>query len=169
MARKPKAEPEAIGELAPGQDGADEAELALLAAKSLKGDIRDFILDRIKNDHSAIPWNLRGEAEQRRYIDQTDAAALRLVHKVALVIASKGRVVIGGRINKAALKDHIAVEVHVGLSHPERHKLTDAVGGECLIVLSNADDFEGDRGKPTATPDQGRLIDDEDSEPEGAE
>lgn len=156
-----KAAPDASAET----EKPDEA-LALLAVASLAGDVRDFILDRLKNDHSALPWNLRGEAEQTRYIEQADIAARRLVAQIAGLVATRGQPAIGGRVKKAAMRDVIAIEVHVGLTHPLRHELLDAIGSEIMLVLPRTEELtSGDRGKPKATKDQRQLFDDENPEP----
>ena len=144
----------------------DEA-VALLAVATLAGDVRDFILDRLKNDHSPLPWNLRGEAEQNRYIEQSDTAAKRLVAQVAGLVATRGQPAIGGRVKKAAMRDVISVEIHVGLTHPLRHELLDAIGSEIMVVLPRTEELTtGDRGRPKATKDQRQLFDDQNPDAE---
>lgn len=139
-----------------------------IAVKTMAGDVRDFILDRLKNDHSALPWNMRGEDEQRRYIDQAEIAAKRLVATVVRLVATKNRPMIGAHIKKAAMKDVIAVEAHVGLTHPLRHDLLDSVGHEVLIVLSGVEEFMGERGTVKINKDQAAMFKDDPEDGEAA-
>ena len=82
-----------------------------LALKSLKGDTRDFLLDRLKHDHSALPWHLRGEAEQMRTIEQADAyaplrhALIDATGKECLLVLVDSDIVHGDRGMPTATKD----------------------------------------------------------------
>ena len=143
------------------QTTADEDVILGIAIGTMAGDIRDFILDRLKHDHSALPWNMRGEEDQRRYIEQATDAAKRLVSTVVRLVATKNRPFIGAHIKKAAMKDVIAVEAHVGLTHPLRHELLDSVGHEVLIVLSGIEDFMGERSAPKINKDQAAMFGDD--------
>ena len=134
--------------------------LHLLAAKTLAGDVRDFLLDRLKHDHSALPWNLRGEEEQRRTIESADAAARALVEKVWELCAAQDRPTLVAKLTKAAKKDRIEAVVAVDGLAPLRHALMDAVGKEVLVVLADSDVVMGDRGLPKPSPDQRALFGD---------
>lgn len=140
---------------------ADDEEIFGIAVATMAGDVRDFILDRLKHDHSALPWNIRSEEDQRTYIAQADTAAKRLVSAVVRLVATKNRPFIGAHIKKAAMKDVIAVEAHVGLTHPLRHELLDSVGHEVLIVLSGVEDFMGERSAPKINKDQAAMFGDD--------
>lgn len=135
-----------------------EEDIRVLAVSSLMGDVRDFLLERQKHDHSALPWNLRGQEEQARAIEQAEAAATALVQKVTRLVMSQGRPVVVGKIKRAAKKDVIEAVVAVDPLAPLRHALMDAIGKEALIVLADSDAFMGDRGRPKVRPDQGGLF-----------
>lgn len=142
----------------------DDPALQLIAVNTMAGDVRDFLLDRLMHDHSALPWNMRGEDEQKRYIEGADMAARRLIGRIASLIASRGQPAIGAHVKKAALKDVIALELHVGLTHPLRHQLLDSVGAEVVIVLTGFEEFSGDRGAPKINKDQAAMFGDDDAE-----
>ena len=141
-----------------------EKDMELIAVKTMAGDVRDFILDRMKHDHSPLPWNMRNEDEQRRYIDQTTEAANRLVRRIVQLVATQDRPFIGCHVKKAAMKDVIAVELHCGLTHPLRHELLDSVGHEVLIVLSGVEEFMSERSAPVVNKDQAAMFGDEDGD-----
>lgn len=138
-------------------DGLDP--LAFLHLDSIAGDTRDFILDRLKHDHSALPWNMRGEAEQQRVIDQTDEHARRLVERLVHLVMTEGRPSILATLKQQKRKGEvIAGEVQFPITEELRHAFCDATGQQILIVLAPGDLPSRDRGKPKATPDQGGLF-----------
>lgn len=138
-----------------------ETGVQFLAAKTLAGDVRDFLLDRLKHDHSALPWHLRGEDEQRRTIDSADAAARALVEKVWHLCTAQERPTLVAKLTKAAKRDRIEATVAVDGLAPLRHALMDAVGKEVLVVLADSDVVMGDRGRPQASPDQRAMFGDD--------
>ncbi|MBX6374579.1 MAG: hypothetical protein IRZ13_10145, partial [Acetobacteraceae bacterium] len=126
-----------------------EESLDLIAVKTLKGDIRDFLLDRQKHDHSALPWNLRGEEEQQRAIDQADAAAELLVRRVFALVQSQGRPAIVATLKEVKRgAEKIEAKLVVAPNAELRHALFDATKREVLVVLGESDVLMGDRGKP---------------------
>ncbi len=141
-----------------------EDDLQFIAAKTLAGDVRDFLLDRLRHDHSPLPWHLRGEDEQQRTIDAADEHSRLLVAKVVDLVMAGGRRTIMATFKKAAIKDHIACELHVPITNEDRHALLDSVGEVITLTLADTRAFNGDRGKPKPTPDQRGLFPDD---PEG--
>ena len=142
-----------------------EPDLTEIAVKTMAGDARDFLLDRLKHDHSPLPWHLRGEEEQKRYIEAAELAGQRLVRTIAHLIATQNRPAIGATIKKAALKDHIAIELHIGLTHPLRHELLDSVGANVVVVLTKEEEFVGERSKPKINRDQAEIFGPDDDPP----
>jgi hypothetical protein len=163
MAKTPKAAPDAVLVEEP-----EDRYIELIAVQTMAGDVRDFILDRMKHDHSPLPWNMRNEEEQRRYIDQTTLAANNVVRRIVQLVATQDRPFIGAHIKKAEMKDVIAVELHVGLTHPLRHELLDSVGHEVLIVLSGVEEFMGERSAPVVNKDQAAMFGDDEPDKEDA-
>ena len=134
-------------------------DLRTLALRTLAGDVRDFLLDRQKHDHSALPWNLRGEDEQQRAIDQAEAAAQALVGRVFALVQSQGRPVVVGKLKEVKKKDGFEAKIAVDGLAPLRHALIDATGKEILIVLADSDAVMGDRGRPKPKdPRQSELF-----------
>ncbi len=144
--------------------------LAQIHLDSIKGDVRDWLLDRLKHDHSALPWNLRGEAEQTRTIDQADAKAEELVKRVVELVMSEGRPAIVATLKQTKRKGEvIAGEVQFPASEELRHAFLDATSKEVLVVMAPTDLPFRDRGKPKASPDQAGLFGDEDGDAAGEE
>ena len=76
-----------IGELPPD----DTFDAAYLAKETLTGDLRDFILDRLKHEQSKAPWHQRSEADQREAVHQVEAAVRSAVTRAVEIIAGHGR------------------------------------------------------------------------------
>lgn len=128
-----------------------------LASETMAGDIRDFILDRLKHDHKPLPWHMRTEDEQKETIARVSASVEALVRKAVHAIAADGRKVIKARLVQVTIKDGIKGVVEVMQSDPLRHQLVDATGLDILLVVSDASIFEGSRGEVPISPDQRDL------------
>ena len=127
-----------------------------LAAKTLSGDIRDFLLDRVKN--LGKPWPAMTEQEQRDQIMAAKEAAVRLVRKTAELIAAEGRKAMVGQLVKVQIKDKIQCQIDFAKTDECRHELFDSQGLSVLLVVADAQPFIGERGPAEASPDQGDLI-----------
>jgi len=155
----------------------EEDTILTLSAKTLAGDLRDFILDRLKHDHSPLPWNVRPEADQRDAINRATSAAERIVQRAVEVIAADGRKVIKATLVKVAVKDVIQGVVEMLKSDAQRHDFFDATGSEVMIVVADASAFLGARGEvkvdkdqkslPIPTPEEEHKRDLEDCETQG--
>lgn len=154
MARKQKPEAEDF-------KGAtvDEVDSILtLTTKTLAGDLRDFLLDRLKHDHNPLPWNVRPEKDQEATIERATAAAERIVTRAVEMIAADGRKVIRATLVKVAIKDVIQGVVELSKSDAQRHDLIDSTGSEVMIVVSDASAYMGQRGKVEIVKDQASLL-----------
>ncbi len=50
----------------PATEIEDKQPFITLASETLMGDLRDFLLDRLRHDHHALPWDMRGEQAHAR-------------------------------------------------------------------------------------------------------
>ena len=63
-----------------GEHEDDLAPIMTLCSATLTGDVRDFLLDRLRDGQSNLPWNERNEAAQRetlKPLTRADRLALR--------------------------------------------------------------------------------------------
>lgn len=128
----------------------------LLAANTLTGDVRDFIIDRVKN--LGKPWAAMSEDEQREQIYQAKEAAEHLVREACVIIAAGGKKAMTGKFVKASIKDKIQCQIDFGLADEQRHELFDTVGMSVCLVLADAAPFTGEKGPAEPTPDQSDLL-----------
>jgi hydrogenase maturation factor len=129
-----------------------------LARETLTGDIRDFLLDRLKHDKSTLPWNLLSEDKQRDVIQQTTDAARALVDKAVRIIAADGRSVMVGDVESVTVKDGVKAVIKLSKADPLRHALMDSQGMAVLIVVAAADPYAGERKPQHPEPDQKSLV-----------
>lgn len=136
-------------------DAPENAEL-LLATETLTGDIRDFLLDRVKN--LGKPWPAMTEDEQRIQIHAAKEAADRLVRKVCSIVAAGGKKALTGTLVKVAIKDKIQTQIDFSKHDELRHNLMDAQGLTVSVVLADAEPYTGERGPADPTPNQSDLL-----------
>lgn len=127
-----------------------------LASHTLTGDIRDFLLDRMKNFKK--PWVSLSEDEQRAEIISSKEAAENLVKKAVAIIASEGRKVIVGHLQQVTVKDEIKAVICIPKTDSCRHELIDSAGQAVLIVVADAEPFVGEQAPAEPMPQQGDLL-----------
>ncbi len=132
-----------------------------VAAKTLTGDIRDFILDRLRYEQDKRPWNKRSETEQRETIAKVEEAVHASVEKAVQIIAAAGMQTIQATLDSVTVKDGIKAVFTLAKHDPLRHQLVDAQGSVVMIVVANPDEFEGERAPAEVIPDQAPLPIDE--------
>jgi hypothetical protein len=129
-------------------------ETIVLASATMAGDIRDFILDRLKHEHDPLPWHMRGQVKQLETVQRVTSAVDALVRQAVAAIAADGRKVIRGSVDQIVVKDGIKAVIKVIQSDPLRHQLIDAQGSDIMLVVSDASTFTGARSEVKIDPDQ---------------
>jgi phosphoribosylformylglycinamidine (FGAM) synthase-like enzyme len=129
-----------------------------LAAETLTGDIRDFILQRLRHEQDKRPWDKRSEAEQRDTIHAVETSVREHVTRAVEIIAAGGLKTIKATLSQVTIKDGIKGQLEVSKFDEQRHRLTDAVGSTVLIVVADTDQFSGEREPVAVNPDQGDLV-----------
>lgn len=163
MKKKTKIDKE-TGEITetPGASGQGDDYLDV-ATPTMSGDIRDFLLDRLKTMQK--PWEQMTENEQSDVIHAATEASLNLVKRVVVLVASEGRKAIVGNLLQVTRKDTIKAVVEFAKTDQLRHELFDAQGTAVLLVVADTSAFIGEKGEAKANPDQAALdINEEDPE-----
>lgn len=137
---------------------ADAGEIAEgLAVKTLTGDLRDFILGRLRDEHDARPWNRRSEAEQRETIRRVEDAVRTTMEHAVELIASRGHRAIPATVASIAVKDGFKAVLEMSKYSELRHQFVDTQGSSVLVVIADIDEFTGERRPAVVTPDQAPL------------
>ncbi len=127
-----------------------------LAIETLTGDVRDFLLDRLRNFKK--PWVAMTEDEQYSEINSAKEAADNLVRQTVRIIASEGRRCMTGDLEQITVKDGLKAVIKLSKFDPYRHELVDAQGQAVLIVVADSEPFSGERESALPEPDQSDLI-----------
>jgi hypothetical protein len=161
MARKPKHQ-DTIIELA-HEDEIEQLnnecaeETHELAAATATGDLRDFILNRLRYEQDKRPWNQRSESDQHATVASVEASCSELVTKLIEMLAAGGRKTISCTLSQATVKDGIKAVLEISKHDALRHILLDSIGSRVLIVVADPSDFQGERAPAEIKPDQGEL------------
>lgn len=133
-----------------------------VATDTLKGDVRDFLLDNLK--HIGKPWQQMGELEQEEQIDRATRAAETFVRKCVVTVAAKDQASMIGTLDSVTVKDGFKAVIKLSKTDKSRHELVDAQGQTVLIVVADAEQFSGEREPAKADPDQQDFGLDEEEE-----
>ncbi len=143
-----------------GDDDGDDLGIEIsdeidLQADTLRGDIRDVMLDRIKNMRK--PWAQMSNYEQSETIAGFDRVAKKLVRDAVRLVAAENQVEVTATLEQVAIKDGIKATLTLSRHAQGRHELADAVGQEILIVVLDSDRHDSERREAKADPDQNPL------------
>jgi DNA-binding transcriptional regulator YdaS (Cro superfamily) len=130
-----------------------------LATATAVGDVRDHILEQLRNDHDPLPWSFRTEAKQREVVDRVTRFARALVDKLCSMVAAQGLQAAPGKLVRLTTRNGVEMTIHVSSTDPLRHELMDRVGGPVMIVLSQAEEMSGERSPVRIRRDQGDMLD----------
>lgn len=123
-----------------------------LAVDTLRGDLRDAMLDRFKN--TKRPWAAMTEKEQAEVANAFDSAARHLVTRATQIIAAGGRQTIVATVDSITVKDGIKVVAKVPMNEESLLQLGLAQGHAILIVAASSEKFDGESNPPEIDPDQ---------------
>jgi hypothetical protein len=129
-----------------------------LATETLTGDVRDFILDRLRHEQDRLPWHERSEAEQRDTVYRVETAVHKVVRQAVEIIAAGGRRSIRATLEQITVKDGITGKVVLSKFDEQRYALMDAAGSSILIVVADPEEFTGERSSVAIRPDQSELL-----------
>lgn len=131
---------------------------APMAIESLKGDVRDHLLERMKR----LPkvWAKMSEGEQRLEISRVEQCADELIHKAVMLIAARERKHIMARVKKVTITDKGCELTFDGMPATDNAALNVALlqGKRVLLIDVSATEFLGERAPAKADPDQPDLL-----------
>ena len=138
-----------------------DAQALKIARETLTGDIRDIMLNDMKERKAGLPWNLRSEAQQAEIIDQVTRMSESIVARCVAIVAAGGRKNIYAKLNKITIKDGIKAEIELPKTDEQRHTLFDSQGAMVMIVIADPEPFTAERAPVPITPppkDQSEMF-----------
>ena len=128
-----------------------------IAADTIRGDVRDFMLDLFKNRPK--PWQQMSEQEQRDLVLQCSEHAEDIIDRVALLISTAGQKSIQGKLAQFTVKDGIKAQVEFLSSGETLEFLGAHQGGIIRIVAADTEEFKGQRADADIDRDEPPLFD----------
>lgn len=153
-----------MAEAAPQGNGADHdagapplAADTALAALTLTGDIRDYLIRLMKRQHTT--WALMTELGQTQLAREFEYEARALVRRVTELVAGRGFHSLPMSFDEVAFKpkQQVAKFTFGGLDAETRHALVDSQGTRVVMVLADPDIFDGVRGAAAIDPQEPEL------------
>ena len=146
-------------------------ELEKIALRTLSGDVRDFLLHRLRDAQDQRPWSDRSEADQRATISAATTAAEQLVRQVVALVANHGLPAIGGVLEGVTAKNGLKATISLsGRNEVEVMSMLKAAAGygskAVTVVLADADSYLEERAPVAINKDQPPLPDPTFAEPE---
>jgi hypothetical protein len=139
--------------------------MAELNIPTLRGDVRDALLEHVKS--LPKPWPQMSELEQDAAIARAETLADKLVRQAVALAASRGFEHYEVSLGKYAIDKAIEGKFSAPYSTDLVEALGTRRGATFLLVPRDLSDFQGARAAAVASPDQPSLLDDEfDGEPE---
>lgn len=126
-----------------------------LAKETLTGDIRDFLLDEIRNLQK--PWERMTEDEQSELIDRTSRRVETTTNEAVKIVAANGFPVFQVELVEVKGKGGITGQFKAPFNPESWLALGEAQGGVIQIIPGNLNLFEGQRVEAVADPDQPEL------------
>ena len=147
-------ETEQVGEGIAHEIGSVETEEGVLIgldpnkSNELVGNIRSFILDRLRNAQDKRSWDEQNESQQRQTIHDATEAARYLVRETIGLIGGRGHDIIKATVKGVKSDgDKIEAGLIVGVEDEHRHDLFDAAGHSVIVVVTDPEQYMGE-GKP---------------------
>lgn len=131
------------------------ADALLVSTDTLRGDLRDAVLDRLRA--MPKPWTVMSEQEQREMIEGVERVSRHLVTQAVQLIASNGHPHMQAVLERMVAKDGLQITLKASRHDPLRHDVFDALGGPAMIVLASSEQYLGERGPAKPDPDQPPL------------
>lgn len=137
-------------------------------ADTLVGDVRDLVLQEMRDAKEALPWTVRSEKQQAEMIDRADRFARNIISKVVNLVAVGDNPAVPVTIKEWKVTDELKVALVGAATLQNMHSMIDG-GSIGFLVFADKEPFQGEREPVKPLPDQGDLIGDGDDGEEGDE
>ena len=129
----------------------------------LVNDTRAILLSLRQMQIQSMPWSMLSEEQQSAEIRSMDSLANDLVMKIVDVVARGDMSVVHAKLEKFTIKDGTAQIVASGRADDAAVVQINRFGDkELKIMVLDGQQFDTERDKMQAQPDQGAMFDDED-------
>lgn len=137
-------------------------------ADTLVGDVRDLVLQEMRDAKNALPWTTRTEKEQAEMIDRADRFSRNIVSKIVNLVAVANNPAVPVTVKQWTVSDELKVALTGAASH---QNVTNMIDGGMIgfLVFADKEPFQGEREPVQPAKDQPDLLDgDEEPQAEAA-
>jgi len=125
------------------------------------GDLRDFLLDRLKHDKNPLPWNMRTELEQREMIEAAERAANLAVERIVRLVAADGKRALSGTLVQFGVKKGVEAKLRFASDDDTLVALNGALNGTVQVVIADASAYTGETNAALPQPDEPEMFDED--------
>lgn len=131
-----------------------------IKADTLVGDVRDLVLQEMRDAKNALPWTTRTEKEQAEMIDRADRFAKNVVSRIVNLVAAGDNPAVPVTIKEWKVTDELKVALVGAATLQNMHSMID--GGQIgFLVFADKEPFQGEREPVQPAKDQPDLIEGE--------
>ena len=128
-----------------------------MAADTLRGDMRDFMLDLFKRRPK--PWQQMSEQEQQDLVLRCSEHAEDIIDRLALLISTAGQESIPGKLVQFTVKDGVKAQVDFLSTGENLDFLGSSVQGYVRVIRVDTEQFKGQRQDAEIDKDEPALFD----------
>jgi hypothetical protein len=134
--------------ITPGPKATAGDPLIELTTETLRGDVRDALLNWFKAQPKS--WPFMSQREQKDLAEAADRFSFTVVKEAAEIIAKGERPSIVGKLVEYKEKDGVDAKLKFGATGETIQALHEACGQEVLLVATGASDFSGEKASADA-------------------
>lgn len=114
-----------------------------LAATMMTGQLRDLVLDHMKDAKQTLPWNLLSEDVQKQVISTVEQSVRNAVRQAVEIIARDGKRAVLCQVDQMLVKDGLKLVLVAPRSDTNVMALTGVVKKTVLLTLTDDDAYSG--------------------------
>lgn len=135
-----------------------------IQSATLVGDVRDLVLQEMRDSKDALPWTTRTEKQQAEMIERADRFARGLVAQIVNAVASGNNPALPVTVKEWKVTDELKVALVGAATHQNMNTMID--GGQIgFLVFADKEPYAGEREPIKPAPDQGSMLDGDDEGP----
>lgn len=129
-----------------------------IKADTLVGDVRDLVLQEMRDAKEALPWTTRTEKQQAEMIDRADRFARNIVARIVNIVAAGNNPAVPVTVKQWTVSDELKVQLSGAASHMNVSAMLDG-GNIGFLVFADKEPFQGEREPIQPAKDQPDLLD----------
>lgn len=131
-----------------------------LKTDTMVGDVRDLVLQEMRDAKNALPWTTRSEKEQGEMIERADRFARNIAARIVNLVAAGNNPAVPVTVKQWTVSDELKVALTGAASHSNVTAMIDG-GMIGFLVFADKEPFDGEREPIKPAPNQTPLIDDD--------